>query len=189
MNPNRDIKSLNILTANRNKWNNSGHTVWNKGLTKETDDRVKKQGQTYSEKHQGETAPWFGKKHTTETKAKISATQTKNYKGISRYATVREQRQSYAEDYFDTIFVNAQKQYHVDRFFLDYAWPETKCYIEVDGEQHYTNEGLAHDEVRTKILQEAGWKLVKRIRWSEYQKLNDEEKKKFLNEVFTNLLQ
>lgn len=60
----------------------------------------------------------------------------------------------------------------------DYAWPEKKIYIEVDGEQHYTEAGLEHDRIRTEILMNEGWKLLKRIRWSEYQKLSKLEKEK-----------
>jgi len=66
---------------------------------------------------------------------------------------------------------------------LDYAWPKTKTYIEVDGEQHYTIEGLKHDKERTEILENLGWKCLKKIRWSEYQKLNFEERKQFLENI------
>ena len=57
-------------------------------------------------------------------------------------------------------------------------------HIEVDGEQHYTNKGLEHDKIRTDRLMQCGWKLVKRIRWSQFQKLNKDERKQFINEVF-----
>lgn len=157
------------------------HQAWNKGLTKETDERVKQYGETYTKNNSGENSVWFGRKHSEESKAKISATQKENYCGVSRYVTVREQRQSFAEDYFDEIFTSAVKQYHVGRFFLDYAWPKSKIYIEVDGEQHYTEEGLKHDKERTEVLLNEGWKLLKRIRWSEYQKLSKLEKE---NEVY-----
>lgn len=179
-NPSRDEHSLKVLSENRNNWN-ACHTAWNKGKTKEADARVAKYAKTNSLNHQGENHNWFGRKHTDETKAKIAATQKENYRGISRYATVREQRQSYAEDYFDTIFIEAKKQYHVERFFLDYAWPDVKIYIEIDGEQHYTKEGISHDNERTEILKLAGWRLLKRIRWSEFQKLSKAEKE---NEIY-----
>lgn len=168
-------------------WHKTGsgysHTAWNKGKTKETDERVRKYAESHSLNNHGENHNWYGKKHSDETKAKISATQKENYRGISRYATAREHRQSYAEDYFDSIFTDAQKQYHVDRYLLDYAWPETKTYIEVDGEQHYTSEGLAHDDERGKVLESLGWTLKKRIRWSEYQRLNEAEKQTYIAEL------
>lgn len=56
------------------KINYENRVVWNKGLTKYTDDRVKKIGETYSEGcKNGTIIPSFsGKKHTSVTKLKIS---------------------------------------------------------------------------------------------------------------------
>jgi very-short-patch-repair endonuclease len=180
-NPNRDEHSLKVLAENRYKWN-AGHDAWNKGKTKETDERIAKYAKTNSINQRGENSSWFGRKHTDETKAKIAAKQKENYRGISRYATVREQRKSYAEEYFETIFTDAEMQYHVDRYFLDFAWPKSKIYIEIDGEQHYEDQGVVqHDKERTENLAKSGWRLLKRIRWSEFQKLSFTEKE---NEIF-----
>jgi very-short-patch-repair endonuclease len=88
---------------------------------------------------------------------------------------------SYAERYFSKIFRGAQHNLHVNRYFLDFAWPATKVYIEIDGEQHYTPLGIAHDIERTRILQECGWTLIKRIRWSEFQALLHHEKRAFIS--------
>lgn len=66
---------------------------------------------------------------------------------------------------------------------LDYAWPNTKTYIEVDGEQHYTEKGLEHDKIRTEYLESIGWKCIIRIRWSLYNKLKYEERKKFIDSI------
>lgn len=186
LNPECDEHSLKVLSENRNKWN-ACHTAWNKGKTKETDERVAKYAETKRVNHQGENSNWFGRKHSDETKAKIAAKQKENYCGISRYATVREHRKSYAERYFDKIFTSATKQYHVDRFFLDYAWPETKVYIEVDGEQHYTESGIAHDKERNDVLAKLGWTCLKRIRWSEYQKLSKNDKLVFIKSLLISI--
>ena len=56
-----------------------------------------------------------------------------------------------------------------------------KVYIEVDGEQHYTKKGIEHDKNRTEFLIENGWRLLKRIRWSEFQKLSKIERE---NEIY-----
>jgi len=167
--------------------NKSGksHVAWNKGLTCETDERIAKITNILREgyasgrlvNHQ------TGKPHTEEEKRKISETQKKNYAGKSRYIPVQEHRKSYAEQYFDVIFTDAQKQFPIDRYRLDYAWPDTKTYIEVDGEQHYTEEGLKHDNERMQVLESLGWICKKRIRWSEYQKLNEDEKKAFIESL------
>lgn len=190
---NKECKNINShkaherlcpLNPNRNYVSHTlGKTAWNKGLTKETDERVKQFGQTYSNriKNKEISAPFAGKKHTDEWRKNHSELQKERYKGKTIYATIREHRKSYAEQYFNEIFTNAEKQYHVDRYFLDYAWPDIKVYIEVDGEQHYTKDGIEHDKIRTDFLIEKGWRLLKRIRWSEFQKLSKIEKE---NEIY-----
>ncbi len=57
--------------------------IWNKGLSKETDDRVKKSAQTFSDNLKtGKTIHgWLGKKHSIETREKISKALSKNNKG------------------------------------------------------------------------------------------------------------
>lgn len=51
-----------------------GRVAWNKGLTKDTDDRIKKSADTLSTKiKNGEIKPsWLGKHHSEETKKKIA---------------------------------------------------------------------------------------------------------------------
>ena len=57
--------------------------IWNKGLTKETDERLVKSGKTYSDRiKNGDIVPHFtGKTHTTEAKQKISEKLSINNKG------------------------------------------------------------------------------------------------------------
>ena len=54
---------------------------WNKGLTKETDERVRKIGETFSKYRSGVNSPWYGKHHKEETKLKISKKLSQNNKG------------------------------------------------------------------------------------------------------------
>ena len=91
---------------------------------------------------------------------------------------------SYAEEYFNKIFLDAEVQYRVDRYILDYAWKDKKVYIEVDGEQHYTEKGIEHDKIRTEYLKNIGWTCIKRIRWIEFQKLTLKEKEEFIKEIY-----
>ena len=55
-------------------------------------------------------------------------------------------------------------------------------YVEIDGEQHYSEYMIEHDIERTLYLENLGWKGI-RIRWSEYQKLNFENKKIKIQEI------
>lgn len=122
---------------------------------------------------------WQGHKTSDETKKKLSDAAIKNLKGT--HCNWLNKPKSYAEEYFEKYFKTAEFQYHVNKYFLDFAWPKSKVYIEVDGEQHYTEDGLNHDNERTEFLLNEGWKLLKRIRWSEFQKLSAIEKE---NEIY-----
>jgi len=139
----------------------------------------------------GKPGTWSGKTHTEEQKRKISESMKRHFLesgATSIWHTQLEKRKSYAEQYFETIFVDAKRNYHVDRYFLDFAWPDKKIYIEVDGEQHYTDSKvIEHDIERTKRLEECGWNLLKRIRWSHFQSLNDEEKETYISEILTKI--
>ena len=122
---------------------------------------------------------WIGHKTSDETKKKLSEITIKNLQGTN--CNWLNKKKSYAEEYFDEVFIDAEKQYPVNKYRLDYAWIKSKIYIEVDGEQHYTENGLKHDKERTEFLLNEGWRLLKRIRWSEFQKLSKKEKE---NEIF-----
>ena len=125
-----------------------------------------------------------GRKLSDEQKQKISNKQKENYKGKSRWYTQTQNRLSYAEQYFIPIFDNASLHYHVNRYFLDFAWPDKKIYIEVDGEQHRRYQrNIEHDKIRTEILNNEGWTLIERIYWPEYVKLNLEERQKYINDI------
>lgn len=67
---------------NPNSSYKNGRTAWNKGLTKETDDRVKQYAETYSKNlKDGKIKGWNGRKHKDITKKKISEKLSINNKG------------------------------------------------------------------------------------------------------------
>ena len=95
---------------------------------------------------------------------------------------------SYAEQYFYDILsnelgtsVNWKNNYRVCGYLLDFANLSNKVYFEVDGETHYTADGIAYDAKRTAELADNGWFLIGRIRWKLYRKMNDEERKKIVD--------
>ena len=72
----------------KNHWSRKGKSAWNKGLTKESDSRIKQAGQKLSKTlkdskaRKGSSNPMFGrpsgmkgKKHTQETKQQMSESQ------------------------------------------------------------------------------------------------------------------
>lgn len=93
-------------------------------------------------------------------------------------------KESYPEKYFrewlqkENIF--SERELQVSLYTLDFAWPEKKIYLEIDGSQHHLDWMVKHDEERTKKLSELGWNCIQRIYWPDYQKLSKNEKEKYL---------
>ena len=52
--------------------------------------------------------------------------------------------------------VKIYKQHIIDDFIADFYCHSARLVIELDGSQHYTNQGKAHDEARTEILERYG---------------------------------
>ena len=52
--------------------------------------------------------------------------------------------------------VKVYKQRIIDDFIVDFYCHSARLAIELDGSQHYTNHGKAHDEARTEILERYG---------------------------------
>ena len=113
-----------------------------------------------------------GKHLSEETKRKQSETMKRKIAEgtfIPPYKRNHSSKVSYPEKYFGKVFKNenvfCEKEFQVGLYSLDFAWPDSKKYIEVDGEQHYVE------------------KCICRIRWTEYQKLSFNEKEQFIKNV------
>ena len=57
--------------------------------------------------------------------------------------------------------VKIYKQRIIDSFIADFYCVSARLVIEVDGSQHYTEEGQAYDADRTKCLEKYGLKLTR----------------------------
>ena len=53
---------------------------------------------------------------------------------------------------------------------MDFCAPALKLVIEVDGSQHYSDEGLQSDKIRDKYLQSCGLKV---LRFNDYEVLTN----------------
>lgn len=171
-----------------------GHTAWNKGLSKKSDERLAKSAKTLSDGYKTGrlVSTKAGIPHSDEQKRKIS-------EGRKRYLAEHPDKvpyilnhhskgDSYPEKYFMTCFDNYlikyEKDYRALSYFLDFAWLDSKCYIEVDGEQHYLDKDIIeHDIIRSKNLEDDGWKCLERIRWKSFKKLGLEDQKKFVQSL------
>lgn len=131
---------------------------------------------------------WKGRKHSDESKQKIRNT---IYKRINEgckigFAYHHSSDISYPEQYFIDLFKkeNIPLKYHlqVSRYELDFYNKDLMKYVEIDGEQHYSESMIEHDKIRTEFLENLGWTGI-RIRWSTYQKCSDDEKREFIKEI------
>lgn len=81
----------------------------------------------------------------------------KNYRLLDRAKELRREMTpqerklwyKFLRDYPCKIY----KQRIIDSFIVDFYCASAKLVIEVDGSQHYTNQGMAHDRERSAMLQ------------------------------------
>lgn len=53
------------------------------------------------------------------------------------------------------------RQRIIDRFIVDFYCYAAKLVIEIDGKQHYTDQGIVYDTERTQVLQGYGLKVLR----------------------------
>ena len=73
-------------------------------------------------------------------------------KNLRKNATKQENHLWY--DFLSKYEVRFQRQKAIDNFIADFYCYKAKLIIEIDGSQHYTEEGRQKDEFRTEILEE-----------------------------------
>jgi len=88
--------------------------------------------------------------------------------GSTRSSTDRPPYESTAEEKLAELLSETglwyHPQYNEGRYKLDFFVVSpfgTRYDLEVDGRQHWSAEQLSHDEVRDKVLQEAGYKIMR----------------------------
>jgi hypothetical protein len=152
-----------------------GHKAWNKGLTKDTDERIKKYGDKVSKKRKG-------KKHTEEHNKNVSKAHSRpdsrkknRLRAINRiednfgicwpnYNKSACNFFAYFDNYFKLNYLKSRYamygfgEYHIRKlgYFLDYINFEEKIIIEFDEEHHFIeNDNLSErDILRQKEIQD-----------------------------------
>ena len=151
--------------------------------------KAKENGVEIVSKLKGREGAFKGKCHSEETKKKISETMKEKIKSgtfIAPYKRNHSSKISYPEKYFMEVLKDlpVKYNYQVGLYQLDFAIPEKMVYVEIDGEQHYVDKRIVeHDKERTENLNSLGWKCLKRVRWSEFQKLSQDDKKVFCEDL------
>ena len=85
-------------------------------------------------------------------------------KELRKNATPQENHLWY--DFLRSYPVRFQRQKTISGFIVDFYCHAAKLVIEVDGSQHYTEDGEAYDEERTQILSGYGLRV---LRFSNYE--------------------
>ena len=80
-------------------------------------------------------------------------------KNLRKGATPQENHLWY--DFLSKYSVRFQRQKAIDNFVADFYCHKAKLVIEIDGAQHYTEEGRERDEFRTEILTEYDLKIIR----------------------------
>lgn len=164
--------------------------IWNKGLTSKTSKSVAKQQESLKQYYKTHNGSRKGQKQSEETKAKISAARKKyiaEHPDQVPFKLNHSSQESYPEAYFRKWL----KKYHllevqelqIDRYTLDFAWPDKKIYLEIDGNQHKLDWMQEHDKIRTDYLNNLGWTCIGRVDWSWYKTLSNKEKHKYLDNL------
>ena len=154
---------------------------WSKGLTKETNDSLKKISDTYR-KHleEGKIKPSQLGKPLSETHKKKISEGMKKAHIEGRAHNIGESRwnnkPSYPEKWFmEMLFKEFQmkegleykREYPFHRYSLDFAWIDKKKAIEIDGEQHERFiKQKERDKNKDELLKQEGW-IFLRIAWKD----------------------
>jgi very-short-patch-repair endonuclease len=150
---------------NPNNGYKNGRVSWNKGLTKEINESIKKTSEALSKK----PSTFKGKHHTEEAKKKLSDARIKYLKENPDkvpYKLNHSSRQSYPEKLFEdelnkrNIFGWIQK-YQIGLYEYDFAWPELKIDVEIDGATHNQEKVKKIDHNRDIFSKENGWKVIR----------------------------
>ena len=80
-------------------------------------------------------------------------------KSLRKNATPEENHLWY--DFLSNYKIRFQRQKAIDNFIADFYCHKAKLIIEIDGSQHYTEEGRKHDDYRTEILEGYDLKIIR----------------------------
>ena len=80
-------------------------------------------------------------------------------KNLRKNATPQENHLWY--DFLSQYEIKFQRQKAIDNFIADFYCHKAKLVIEIDGSQHYTQQGKRKDEFRTEILEEYDLRVIR----------------------------
>ncbi len=80
-------------------------------------------------------------------------------KQLRKHATPQENHLWY--DFLSTYHVRFQRQKAIGNFIADFYCHQARLIIEIDGSQHFTDDGVRKDAFRTEILEGYGLQVIR----------------------------
>ena len=80
-------------------------------------------------------------------------------KNLRKNATKQEKHLWY--DFLKDYEIKFQRQKTIGEYIVDFYCPSLKLAIEIDGNQHYSKEGLEKDNIRTKEINKQGVQIIR----------------------------
>ena len=150
-----------------------GKSAWNKGLTKDDNEILKKASETLKSRYDsGELiGSWTGCHHSNETKRKISEKRIQWLKehpdehpwrkSTKFKSTPCELLKKYLKD-AEINFIEEYTGFEDHNYAIDIAFPIDKIGIEVNGNQHYKKDGSLTEYYKNRedYLKSQGWKIL-----------------------------
>lgn len=158
-----------------------GHVAWNKGKTAQTDERIKQAVENWKNNlTAGKFKPSQQGKPLTDAHKQAISNGMKKAHAEKRAHNIGESRWNNEHSWPETWFIHVlQNEFNMvenvhyktemsfGRYSLDFAWPEQRLCIEVDGDQHERFEDYkARDIEKDKLLKENDWQVI-RIKWKD----------------------
>ena len=88
-----------------------------------------------------------------------NASLTERARELRHNATKQENHLWY--DFLSTYPVRFRRQVTMDSFIVDFFCSKANLILEIDGSQHFTEDGKAYDEERTAILESHGYRVLR----------------------------
>ena len=82
-------------------------------------------------------------------------------KNLRKNATIQERRLWNLLKNRQFLNLKFKRQQPIGNYIVDFVCPEAKLVIEIDGGQHNFPENVKFDEVRTRYLNELGYKVIR----------------------------
>ena len=66
--------------------------------------------------------------------------------------------------WYDCLKIRCEKWYRqrvISQYIVDFYCPKAHLIIELDGSQHYTEDGIEYDEIRTEVLEQYDLEVIR----------------------------